>query len=368
MSKMGGLILLPPFPSFSVSSSSPPTPSIFPQAIEEEDPVPLFFLDEGADLSAGIEISPPESPCSSMGTSFSLSSFPTFLPIPSVPSSKKKKPGVSAMRKPFSLKPAEHPSSPTPSKGKLQKLVRFLDRVEIVPTNPFLTQQELDQEGTAETPEETPYERKKQRTSSNLTVYSPDHLSDPGIASGLGRAGSPTNRSPNRSPNCSPISSTRNLTTSETYRSPPPPPSWRIPPSSLFGPQPHVREPPRVRSPSRPGEEVDLMVRENSRDSACYMDYPSEDDDDITSNRSSCGSRSPSPSNRMSPPTIHPVIARKWVNGEVRFEDQWGRRLIPVGREDSFKFDLWPVEEDVDAEKVGSGVQGAWVRNGGASL
>ena len=63
------------------------------------------------------------------------------------------------------------------------------------------------------------------------------------------------------------------------------------------------------------------------------------------------------------PPPIHPVIARKmWPQGEVRFEDQWGRRLIPVGHKDSFRFDLWPVEEDVEHEGDGRSVRGAWVK------
>ena len=62
------------------------------------------------------------------------------------------------------------------------------------------------------------------------------------------------------------------------------------------------------------------------------------------------------------PPEIHSVIARQWVKGEVRFEDQWGRRLIPVAEQEStgFKFDLWPVEEDVLHE--GDEGRGAWVR------
>lgn len=52
----------------------------------------------------------------------------------------------------------------------------------------------------------------------------------------------------------------------------------------------------------------------------------------------------------------HTVVARKmWRRGEVRFEDQWGRRLVPVnvnGDVDGsggvgFRFEIWPVEEDV---------------------
>jgi len=76
------------------------------------------------------------------------------------------------------------------------------------------------------------------------------------------------------------------------------------------------------------------MAGDNPRDSGIYMDS-SEDEDEI-----------------------RPVIARKMWHGEVRFEDQWGRRLIPVERKDAFRFDLWPVEEDVDNE-VGDG--SGWV-------
>jgi len=63
------------------------------------------------------------------------------------------------------------------------------------------------------------------------------------------------------------------------------------------------------------------------------------------------------------------VIARKmWPHGEVRFEDQWGHRLIPIRSKTSFKFDLWPVEENVAAEGAGGPVRGAWVKGRSGDL
>lgn len=58
------------------------------------------------------------------------------------------------------------------------------------------------------------------------------------------------------------------------------------------------------------------------------------------------------------------VIARKmWSGGEVRFEDQWGRRLVPVegGRGEGFRFEIWPVEEE-DLELEEGMKKGGWVK------
>ncbi|KAI5848398.1 hypothetical protein BZA05DRAFT_340175 [Tricharina praecox] len=263
-------------------------------------------------------------------------------------------------------KPSQEPSpssastssseSTSPSQ-KLKKFVRFLDRVEIFPAPVAFYMPSDDQ------PSSNPAKKQKlSRNSSRRSFHDDDDLGpelDAGIASGLGWAGSP-NRSPNRSPNISTADVTTTTSSSthekasgyltpprtDMHSSPPssPPPSWRIPPESLFGRQPTVRSPPRVRSPSRADEEVDLRVNEHEPSNG-GGDDSSEDEEAVT----------------------HPVIARKmWPHGEVRFEDQWGRRLIPLEHRDSFRFDLWPVEEDVDREGDGDGrsVRGAWVKGG----
>jgi hypothetical protein len=332
----------------------PLTPSLTPRIIADddvEDSVPLYFLDE--DL-AGIEETIAPRTVVSMRTGMG-NSFSTGIPA--------YKAFTSAIKKPSSS-----------STSKLKKLVRFLDRVEIVPAT------RLDQ---------NPLKRQKiSPTSSNPSFYSAETDSDPdtieeiedgiedeievetpndAIAAGLGRAGSP-NKSPTRSPNAS----TRDLpgtgspnhspklgtySTSDGYLTPPPPsppPSWRIPPESLSGRQPHVRSPPRVRSPMRADEEIDLRVNE-------HCPSPSEsadEDEEIKMIRPGVSIVRRS----NSPPTVplHPVIARKmWRHGEVRFEDQWGRRLVPVKGGEAFRFDVWPVEE---AQEEGGAVRGAWVR------
>lgn len=379
------------------SSSSPPTPSITPKLVEdvEEDPVPLYFLDETGELSAGIEVAAPAAPSPprrpTMGSSLAV-------PIPSLSPLKKKKKMQnmsSALRKqPAADHDASASSSPPSSSGKLKKLVRFLDRVEILPVP---ASDDLAANSSDEDDDDLP--NKKQKTSRNAARDSPV---DEGVACGLGRAGSP--RSPNRSPN----SSTRDLTAADLYAPeeddgylsvprvelwmpPSPPPSWRIPAESLVGRQPHVRDPPRVRSPLRPDEEIDLMARDydhdhdHDRDSGCFScsDASSAASDDLSS--CSCSDddndndhhqppvrpgvsyisppASPTSPSPFRPPPIRPVIARKmWPHGEVRFEDQWGHRLIPLGRKASFKFDLWPVEENVAAEGAAAPVRGAWVR------
>lgn len=85
------------------------------------------------------------------------------------------------------------------------------------------------------------------------------------------------------------------------------PPSWRIPPKSFFQ-VPHVRDPITPQDIQAPA----------------------------------------TPSSSYFAPKHHEysVMARTmWKDGEVRFEDQWGRKLIPIGRQDSFAFELWPVPE-----------------------
>ncbi|KAF3925771.1 hypothetical protein ABW20_dc0100973 [Dactylellina cionopaga] len=80
------------------------------------------------------------------------------------------------------------------------------------------------------------------------------------------------------------------------------PPSWRMPPKNIRRAMPHVREASPL--PSFPLGPVDIKYHESS------------------------------------------VMARAmWKHGEVRYEDQWGRRLVPVGRQNSFMFELWPVSE-----------------------
>ncbi|KAI5838282.1 hypothetical protein DFP73DRAFT_485907 [Morchella snyderi] len=293
-----------------------------------------------------------------MGQHMSITSFPPLnLGLSAFPTRKKASPKTA-------MKSSE---STTSAGGKLKKIVRFLEQVEFLPSSgpsftPHYTyDDEEDGAGFRQS-------NKKQRTRSPTNDYE-NIRDDPAINSGLGRAGSP-NRSPNRSPN----SSSKHLPmpvieVDNDYLSPPQefyfsssppssPPSWRIPPSSLIGRQPHVQEPPRVRSPRQEGEEIDLMAHGDkpARDSGIYMDY-SDDSDSEQHN-----GQLPSPPSSPHPPTIHPVIARKmWPHGEIRFEDQWGRRLVPAGQRDSFRFDLWPVEEDVNGEGVGANAKGAWV-------
>ncbi|KAF8536060.1 hypothetical protein BDD12DRAFT_808060 [Trichophaea hybrida] len=352
----------------------PLTPSLTPQIIvdDDEDSVPLYFLDE----DAGIEETEPRTVVSMRDNDTAImgNTFSTGLPA-------YKKALTSAIRKP-STASASSTASSSPS-DKLKKLVRFLDRVEIVPAPRSFYAASTDQ---------SPIKKQKlSPTSSKHSFYStetfPDHEDDEileefdaGIAAGLGRAGSP-NKSPSRSPSRSPNNSNRDLTiptsssspppdtftTSGGYLTPPrsdihsppsPPPSWRIPPESLLGRQPHVRSPPRVRSPMRADEEIDLRVNE-------HCPSPSESADEDEEVRTLRPGVSYVVRRSVSPSTVplHPVIARKmWRHGEIRFEDQWGRRLIPVGEKDSFQFDVWPVEEDAALEEgEGGSVRGAWV-------
>lgn len=111
-----------------------------------------------------------------------------------------------------------------------------------------------------------------------------------------------------RSPPTKPSSSSSTSTSSSSTATPSHhnPPSWRIPPKSFFQ-VPHVRDPiiPQgIPSPARPSSYFEPKHHKYS------------------------------------------VMARTmWKDGEVRFEDQWGRKLIPIGRQDSFAFELWPVPE-----------------------
>lgn len=116
-----------------------------------------------------------------------------------------------------------------------------------------------------------------------------------------------------------------------------------------------------MRSPSRADEEVDLRVNEHMLP---WSPPGSDSEDEVVVLRPGVSIVRRSSPTVMAGPPPHPVIARKmWPHGEVRFEDQWGRRLIPLGRRDSFKFDLWPVEEE-GAGFDGGPVRGAWVRGG----
>jgi len=90
------------------------------------------------------------------------------------------------------------------------------------------------------------------------------------------------------------------------------PPSWRMPPNHVVKRMPHVRE--AIPPPSFQLGEVQVMHHESS------------------------------------------VMARAmWKNGEVRYEDQWGHRLVPIGRHNSFMFELWPVSEMTEEESPVSG-------------
>ena len=109
------------------------TPEIFPQIIEEdENEVPLYFLDEfGAGIIEEDEPLDDEDEHNIdniMGSS--CSALPTL-----ARSSKKRAQSVlsSALRKPAASTPSPAPLEPEADASKFKKLVRFLDRVEIVP-------------------------------------------------------------------------------------------------------------------------------------------------------------------------------------------------------------------------------------------
>ena len=53
-----------------------------------------------------------------------------------------------------------------------------------------------------------------------------------------------------------------------------------------------------------------------------------------------------------------------WRDGEIRYEDQWGRRIYPRSNGDGntggknkeeFRFDLWPAKDDMDENGTGGG-------------
>lgn len=305
---MGGL---------SQRTQGPRTPKIVPTIIidDENDPVPLYFLDNDLKgTGSGID-DHPSSPIVStrslrIGTMFST--LPALRKMQTLTSAKSKQ------RKHQKHQEIQEKKASSQSPSKLGKLVRFLDIVEIVPALVFCCSSSPPNMLRAPSPPASRH--KKQKLYSGLTTppssptTSPKH--DSFVTAGLGRAGSPNDFT-------------------DCILSPPPSPgpicphSWRIPPSTLTGHQPHVHKPPRVLSPSCADEEVDLGIRQMR----------------------SC-SELPSP---QSPYQAHPVIARKmWPTGELRFQDQWGHRLIPVvdegrgPRKDSFsfRFDLWPVEEE----------------------
>lgn len=96
------------------------------------------------------------------------------------------------------------------------------------------------------------------------------------------------------------------------------PHSWRIPPQSALGRGPHIRE--SVPLPSFPFGQVNTKHHEFT------------------------------------------VMARAmWKNGQIRYEDQWGRRIVPVGRQDSFMFELWPVAEGEEVEDIASSLSTATI-------
>lgn len=45
-----------------------------------------------------------------------------------------------------------------------------------------------------------------------------------------------------------------------------------------------------------------------------------------------------------------------WRDGEIRYEDQWGRRIYPEvnGTDSGFRLDLWPVKEDAVEDTGGA--------------
>lgn len=114
-------------------------------------------------------------------------------------------------------------SSPTAGR-KLTKLVRFLDRVEIVPSTPF-SHYDSDEEDDASISSSS--EKQQARSSSN--DYEDDILDEPAIGSRLGRRGS-LDESSNRASNNSkrlPITTddSDHIPMSQEFHPPSPPPS-----------------------------------------------------------------------------------------------------------------------------------------------
>lgn len=377
-----------------VHSGEPQTPYLHPQDLpEEEEQVPDFFLDDDADVGSPMDFSDEESN-PSLSTILALGALsPCPSPAPSLVSDASLLSEVSVMSD----------SECSDGTFKMKKLVRFLDSVEIVPYD----RKEPKSTGPLKPPQEPPqYVMRKFHGNAHGDYSRPEDIA---ILHGLGRAGSPRSssllhlqqREFNTHRPTSPLTDISESETEDedTQFGPPlkqyrrqqlltvpifPPSSWRTNPEKM----PYHDGPPRVKSP---GE----------------MDgYAGYEDARYTLGQSSPTSPSSPVSFSTSPPTIsfspplsplpqpsggvyrresnlrnsqdyknsypfhHPQPQRHteairaysyWRDGEIRYEDQWGRRIYPKGnwdskegaknkQEEGFRFDLWPPKEDVMGE------------------
>lgn len=378
----------------ALQGGKPQTPYLHPQDIPEEDEqVPDFFLDDDAGVGSPMDFS--DEDCTddtpSLSTILALGQAlsPCASPAPSLVSDVSLLSEVSVMSD----------SDCSGGTFKMKKLVRFLDSVEIVP----YCREEPRTTGPLKPPQEPPqYVMRKLPGSSHEDYSKPEDI---GILYGLGRAGSPRSssllhlqkrefntRRPNSPPtdisesededDDTPFGRRVNQFRRQQRLTVPlfPPPSWRTTPE-----KPHHDLPPRVKSPG----EMDG-----------YTSY--EDARYILGQTSPTGPSSPvsfspppptisfSPPHSPQPqpgdgvyrhesnfrnsqeynghPVHHPQPQRHsetikaysyWIDGEIRYEDQWGRRIYPKDKGNGnmeFTLDLWPVKEDVmDEDGTGGG-------------
>ncbi|RPB22210.1 hypothetical protein L211DRAFT_340197 [Terfezia boudieri ATCC MYA-4762] len=322
-----------------VHSGEPQTPYLHPQDLpEEEEQVPDFFLDDDADVGSPMDFSDEESN-PSLSTILALGALsPCPSPAPSLVSDASLLSEVSVMSD----------SECSDGTFKMKKLVRFLDSVEIVPYD----RKEPKSTGPLKPPQEPPqYVMRKFHGNAHGDYSRPEDIA---ILHGLGRAGSPRSssllhlqqREFNTHRPTSPLTDISESETEDedTQFGPPlkqyrrqqlltvpifPPSSWRTNPEKM----PYHDGPPRVKSPG----EMDGYAGQDYKNS-----YPFHHPQ----------------------PQRHTEAIRAysyWRDGEIRYEDQWGRRIYPKGnwdskegaknkQEEGFRFDLWPPKEDVMGE------------------
>lgn len=375
-----------------VHSGEPQTPYLHPQDLpEEEEQVPDFFLDDDAGVGSPMDFSGEDYSESNPSLSIILALGQALSPCPS--------PAPSLVSDVSLLSEVSVMSDSECSDGtfKVKKLVRFLDSVEIVP-----------------------YDREEPKSTGPLKP--PQHYvmgkphgdytrpEDIGILYGLGRAGSPRSssllhlqqREFNTHRPMSPLTDIsepepededtpfgplvkqyrqQQLLTAPLF----PSPSWRTNPEkrarhdgpprvkslgemdgyvgyedarytlgqgsptspsspvSFSPPPPAISFSPSLSTPPQPGDGV-YRQESNLRNSQEYNNYPFHHPQ----------------------PQRHTEAIRAysyWRDGEIRYEDQWGRRIYPKGNGDGnaggkeeLRFDLWPVKEDVMGEnEMGGG-------------
>ncbi|KAF8423541.1 hypothetical protein EV426DRAFT_574397 [Tirmania nivea] len=391
------------------ASGDPQTPYLLPQDLsEEEEQVPDFFLDDDAGVGSPMDFSDEDYSESnpSLSTILALGQLlsPCSSPAPSLVSD------VSLLSEASVMSDSEC----SYGTSKMKKLVHFLNSVEILPYN----REEPKSTGPLKPPQEPPqYVVRKFYGSSHGGYSNQEHNA---ILYGLGRAGSPrssllhlqqrefnTHR-PKSPPTDVSESETEDEDTSirprvKHYRRKQltvplcPLPSWR---ANLEN-KAHHDGPPRVKSPG----EMDGYVGYEDARYTLGQTFPTSP--------SSLVSFSPPPAISFSPPLSplprpgdgvnrqesnlwnsqeysnsylfhHPQPQRHteairaysyWIDGEIRYEDQWGRRIYPkdngtgnaAGKNKEFRFNLWPVKEDIMGEN-GMGGGKAVMPGGGMTL